>query len=653
MRKTLICLLASCAILIADDDNFRERFADPATRSAALNELIPGTRDAYFHTALDHQLAGRENAFLQTVAEWKAATERKNHRVSSVGLTVLENRQLLIDYRKNPQISLAELIRRLDLTFDDTRPDAAAAAESLPTRLDPALITRQAFEKAAAASRKKQPYANSVVPTPAPRTRPRRVLRRAKIRWFLENSTAPTCPASSRSSIARSAWNGRSRSASVALHKKLTSAQLDALLANPSGTPLQHRLQHRLSHQTPPGRRDRLRARPAGARRAPRPLPRPRAHPAARLRTRSRRTSSTTTSASSANSAISRRTISSPSSPCRASATRSSASRKTRPRIHPARCRLRRRHRLPACRRRPPAHRIISSISSARPIPRKTSPIIPEEKRLARLHARARLLAGENPDRWGRLLDPAEFKSLQEESRIDFAPGAPTLLDSAAEVSLALDLKNTPDLLIRIYELDLPAHLARHGSEPDFHRSRRPRPPPRAPHRLCRSPHRLSTGKPSPCPNSTAPARGSSISSAARFPPARSSARASSSPFPIATPAPKPSGFSMKTAARARGQSSRSAAKRFSADEAASSPSQRAQPARHPPAWSRPANSPPRSASAPAATTRARCRFHLAREQLLADQETKLLLRIRLTNHGHEAPARPHQNPASCSRRTC
>ena len=41
------------------------------------------------------------------------------------------------------------------------------------------------------------------------------------------------------------------------------------------------------------------------------------------------------------------------------------------------------------------------------------------------IHARARLLAGENPGRWGALLDPAEFKALQEEARISFAPGAP------------------------------------------------------------------------------------------------------------------------------------------------------------------------------------------------------------------------------------
>lgn len=54
MRHTLLCLFLACASLHADDDLFRERFADPATRTAALAELIPGTRSAYFHTALAH-----------------------------------------------------------------------------------------------------------------------------------------------------------------------------------------------------------------------------------------------------------------------------------------------------------------------------------------------------------------------------------------------------------------------------------------------------------------------------------------------------------------------------------------------------------------------------------------------------------------------
>lgn len=59
MRKILLCFVLSITPLFADDDQFRERFADPATRGAALAELIPGTQSGYFRSALGHQLAGR------------------------------------------------------------------------------------------------------------------------------------------------------------------------------------------------------------------------------------------------------------------------------------------------------------------------------------------------------------------------------------------------------------------------------------------------------------------------------------------------------------------------------------------------------------------------------------------------------------------
>jgi hypothetical protein len=146
MRKSLLCLLITCSSLFADEDSFREKFADPATRTEALAELVPGTQVAYFHTALDHQLAGRTVQFQKTLADWKAATQRKEGAIPATGMDVLENRQLLISYQKDPVGSLAEMVRRYGLKFDDARPNAAAATESLPTQLDPALLTEAEFE---------------------------------------------------------------------------------------------------------------------------------------------------------------------------------------------------------------------------------------------------------------------------------------------------------------------------------------------------------------------------------------------------------------------------------------------------------------------------------------------------------------------------
>ena len=186
MRKILLCLILAGSPLHADDDQFRERFADPATRTAALAELIPGTRTAYFHTALNHQLAGREADFATTMAEWKAASERKESPVSAESMKVLENRQILMAYQKNPVTSLAELIRRLDLKFTDTRPDAAAA-ENLPTRVDPALISEAAFEKSATDRYPKNTYTQYTGQRRLRELEQVEKFDEEKIRWFLEN----------------------------------------------------------------------------------------------------------------------------------------------------------------------------------------------------------------------------------------------------------------------------------------------------------------------------------------------------------------------------------------------------------------------------------------------------------------------------------
>ncbi|HEY1120835.1 MAG TPA: hypothetical protein VGE67_04510, partial [Haloferula sp.] len=89
-----------------------------------------------------------------------------------------------------------------------------------------------------------------------------------------------------------------------------------------------------------------------------------------------------------------------------------------------------------------------------------------EEKALRRLHARAKMLTLGGTDGWGGQLDPAEVQQLMEETRISFAPGQPITMPADAPVKLALDLKHTPELLVRVFELDLPAWIEREGQEP-------------------------------------------------------------------------------------------------------------------------------------------------------------------------------------------
>lgn len=64
-------------------------------------------------------------------------------------MDTLEARRMLTDYDRDPKAALAEMIREMDMDFDDTRPDSAAEEKALPTSLDPQLITPDAFRKAA------------------------------------------------------------------------------------------------------------------------------------------------------------------------------------------------------------------------------------------------------------------------------------------------------------------------------------------------------------------------------------------------------------------------------------------------------------------------------------------------------------------------
>jgi hypothetical protein len=466
MRKTLLCSFLACTALLADDDHFRENFADPATRSAALAELVPGTRSAYFHTALDHQLAGREAEFKKVLSEWKAASERKDNPLSTEGLAVLENRQLLMSYGKNPVNSLAELIRRLDLEFDDTRPDAAAAAESLPTRLDPELIFEAAFEKAVLEKSPETPYQEYSG---------ERLLRDldqvekfddAKVRWFVEKLDRADLPGVV-PLVDRAL--GLDRTVSFTGHSlfgKLTSNQLEKLLElHPDLRAKESFAVAYLSKLLPGAETDFDRDPKAHAEHLRRcrdfivTLPPSQNSLKAHVLFHHLRLQAELGNHPKADFLAflglprSRHNLLRFPETADPASIRLGADFAEATRCEPVRDDLLLIQSF--------LQHFLGGTDSAA----EFAPYVPE-KSLVRLHARARLLAGADPVRWGKAIDPAEFKSLQEEARIGFAPGAPGLLDADAAVSLALDLKKTPDLLIRIYELDLPAQLASHGTEP-------------------------------------------------------------------------------------------------------------------------------------------------------------------------------------------
>jgi hypothetical protein len=468
MSKNLLCLCLVLTPLQAADELFRERFADPATRPEALRELIPGTRDAFFFTALHQQLAGKQLDFQNSLADWKAAAERKTEPVSKQGLATLESRQLLLDYQTQPKQALAKLIERLDLAFDDARPDAAAAAESLPTRLDPALLAEAAFEAAATTASPEPPYTQF---------RGGRLLREldqlknfddAKIRWFVQNLKRSDYPGVVPLIAKALALEPPVAFAALELRHNLTSEQLAALLKLAPGllasetfatiylaklrpgaetdfardpkAHAEHLRRCRDFALTLPPSQDSLKAHvlfhhlrlQAGLGNYPKDdflaflaLPRL-AHPLC-IKPDHRSNDSCAN--------LKQDFVTATGCP-------------------------------PVTDDAPLIESLLSHFLGLTDSPKAFAPFI-QEKVLTELHARARLLGGAEPARWGRSLDAAAFKELQQETRITFAPGAPQVLAATDAVKLSLDLKNTPDLLLRIYEIDLPSHLARHGSEPD------------------------------------------------------------------------------------------------------------------------------------------------------------------------------------------
>ncbi|MGL5018194.1 MAG: hypothetical protein ACRDBP_08685, partial [Luteolibacter sp.] len=466
MKKTFFCLFIACLPIHADDDTFRERFADPTTRTAALTALIPGSREAFFHTALDHQLAGREAEFVKTMAEWKASSERKENPVSASGMEGLNNRQLLMDYQKDPLRSLNELIDRLDLDFNAERPDAAAA-ESLPTRIDPELISETAFENAAALKSPENPYT---------RYSGERLLRElerveqfdeAKVRWFLQNLDRADLPGVV--PLIERAMNLEKpvKFDEIPLRQKLTSPQLTSLLElHPD---LQANLGFALQYMA--------KLRPGAEVDFERD---PQAH-AAHLAQCRDFAMKLPPALNSLKAHVLfhhlRMQADLGNFPKEDFLTFLGLPRAQHPLLKiqesPNLTRLRLEADFHTATQCPPVmddvhliHLYLQHFLGATDSAADFTPWI-ESRELARIHARARLLAGADPQRWGTAIGPAEFKSLQEEVRIGFAPGLPVLIDSDAAVSLKLDLKNTPDLLVRIYELDLPGQLARSGAEPD------------------------------------------------------------------------------------------------------------------------------------------------------------------------------------------
>ncbi len=449
--KTLFLVLLTAIHLHAETPYFPELFADPSTRSEALALLTPGTRQHFFHTALDHQLAGREKEYADTINAWRTASERKEKPLSRDGLDILENRRVISSYDKNPRAALAELKELLDFDLDATKPDSAAENLNLPTTLDPALVSENVFRKEAEKKRPDAPYAGYGEATLAAEMESVEKFPEEKIRWFTGNFTAYQHPRYTdllakalslktpyptdrlrfdqltlaqmdtlRAAVPRLAGSDKFNAAYLQKLAPAFPVELErhtpehaAFLAKcatyvedlpPSQNSLKaHILYHHLRLQELLGNfpKDDLLAY----------LALPRRDHSIILRTKESRFY--------------------PSDQDFTEITlcpRTGSDAKL-------------------------IERLLSHFLATSETPDKELAGFLKEKPLIRLHARARLLSGADPKPLAPILGPEEYKSLRQETRVSFAHGAPEIFSSETEVTLPLDLKNTPELLVRIYEI--------------------------------------------------------------------------------------------------------------------------------------------------------------------------------------------------------
>jgi hypothetical protein len=137
---TVLFLSNNCR---AEEISFNERFV--LDRTAALQELIPGTEDYYYYTALDLELQGKLAASKEII---DAGVKKHGH---TTRLQELENRHALKAYAENPDDSLKYIRRNLNLSFHHQQ-KKLDPEKKLPTTLDQQLISfatlaKQAFKE--------------------------------------------------------------------------------------------------------------------------------------------------------------------------------------------------------------------------------------------------------------------------------------------------------------------------------------------------------------------------------------------------------------------------------------------------------------------------------------------------------------------------
>jgi hypothetical protein len=117
------------------DIGFVEDFALAKDRTTALKQLIPGTEDYYYYHCLHYLNTEQFDKIEPLTRSWY---ERHSQ---TARLTEIQTRHALLTYEKNPEKSLAYIRNRLGLRFDHQK-ETLGTTPNLPTALTQSLISR-------------------------------------------------------------------------------------------------------------------------------------------------------------------------------------------------------------------------------------------------------------------------------------------------------------------------------------------------------------------------------------------------------------------------------------------------------------------------------------------------------------------------------
>ncbi len=124
-----------------------EEFVLSSDRESVLKKMVPGTSDYYYFHALHYQNLEQYEKVDEILFKWrKRLGEEKNYRV-------IRNRQALLRYNSNPKATLDFLTKELNLYFAH-RQKLPQTAQNYPTEFDQKLLANDRLIKAALNSSK-------------------------------------------------------------------------------------------------------------------------------------------------------------------------------------------------------------------------------------------------------------------------------------------------------------------------------------------------------------------------------------------------------------------------------------------------------------------------------------------------------------------